>query len=74
MLCTGYRFCFPFLDPKDALINLSYNDRYFGPLYKRMFSLNEPDMIFTGIHNGLYGHMFNERVCIAAREYIKGNV
>ena len=48
---TGYNFCFPFLDKEDKIIEFDEGgDRglYFGPLYKKMFSINHPNLIFVG--------------------------
>jgi hypothetical protein len=62
VLCTGYKFSFPFLNPKDGIIGLSHRDKYWGPLYKRMFAINEPDLIFIGNHDtGFYLNIILER-------------
>jgi len=48
IFCTGYQYKFPFLKD-DSIIKIEHNGQYFGPLYKRIFSINEPTLIFIGL-------------------------
>lgn len=46
ILCTGYRYFFPFLD-KDCGIQVT--DNHVSPLYKHVFNIVHPSMSFMGI-------------------------
>lgn len=52
LLGTGYQFNLPFLDfEKDKLVDFDINPirkRFFGPVYKRMICIREPDIFFVG--------------------------
>ena len=59
---TGYRFNYPFLinGDSDNLINYMPEDpdhRSIEPLYKRMWCINEPCLIFAGLYEYRY-HMY----------------
>lgn len=45
LLCTGYRYEFPFLDSK--LINV--NDNLVAPLYRQILSVSHPTLAFIGL-------------------------
>lgn len=47
LFCTGYKFKFPFLDKAD-LISYDADNRYYGPLYQKIFSINDPTLMFAG--------------------------
>lgn len=53
LYATGYKYSYPFLEKNSHIDNLIefYNERKgsFGPLYKRLFSLREPNLIFIGV-------------------------
>ncbi|EAR90070.1 flavin-binding monooxygenase-like protein (macronuclear) [Tetrahymena thermophila SB210] len=75
MFATGYQYCFPFLEnSNDNLIEfMEENDRKncFGPLYKRLFSVREPNLIFLGMtfNTATIQQMF-ERQAICAQRFI----
>ncbi|CAH1395215.1 unnamed protein product [Nezara viridula] len=46
LYCTGYKYSFPFLDESCGI--KVYNN-YVSPLYKQVFSITHPTMIFIGI-------------------------
>jgi len=52
LLGTGYQFSLPFLDfEKDKLVDFDLNPlrkRFFGPVYKRLVCIREPDLFFVG--------------------------
>lgn len=47
-MATGYEFSFPFLDNQNLIHYLPECEtkQAFGPLYLRMFCINEPNLIF----------------------------
>ncbi|XP_060591474.1 uncharacterized protein LOC132746370 [Ruditapes philippinarum] len=46
MLCTGYRYSFPFLDD---VCNINIEDERVTPLYKHIISANYPSLAFIGV-------------------------
>jgi len=51
---TGYRVGLPFLTKNDDHIiefDESEPNKYFGPLYKRIFAINEPRLMFIGFNS-----------------------
>ncbi|XP_014236219.1 flavin-containing monooxygenase FMO GS-OX-like 4 [Trichogramma pretiosum] len=46
MLCTGYKFSYPFLDDN---CGISVDDNYVSPLYKHLINITRPTMCFIGI-------------------------
>lgn len=75
---TGYKFCFPFFDPDDDIIKFeSGTDRgmYFGPLYKRMFAINQPNIMFVGlIERAAALYITFERQAQLVKQYIIGEL
>ena len=73
---TGYKYCIPFIDPEDKIVEFSDStDRgfYFGPLYKRMFCINEPNLFFIGmVEKAPLIHPAYERQILLAKEKILG--
>ncbi|KAL4485422.1 hypothetical protein ABPG72_008290 [Tetrahymena utriculariae] len=75
MFATGYQYCFPFLEnTNDNLIEfVKENERKncFGPLYKRMFCVREPNLIFLGMtFNTMTIQQMFERQVICAQRFI----
>ena len=74
---TGYHYSFPFLNEEDGIIEYDKEEpgAYFGPLYKRIFAIKEPDLLFIGVVEkvpliqGTY-----ERQIMLAKQYIAGNI
>jgi len=68
----------PFIDPADKIIEFDEKkDRgfYFGPLYKRMFCINEPRIFFIGLVEKLpLIHPTYERQVLLAKEVIEGKL
>ncbi|XP_062593555.1 uncharacterized protein LOC134255032 [Saccostrea cucullata] len=57
IFCTGYQYAFPFL--KDDIITMK--DRRIQPIYKHMFHIEYPNLIFIGIARMfLYFPIFHE--------------
>jgi len=55
MCCTGYEIKFPFFEEKDNIIeytNLRKNS--FGPLYKKIFLINDPNLYLPGAFLGAF--------------------
>ena len=76
---TGYKYSIPFIDPKDKIIEFESegenNGFYFGPLYKRMFSINEPNIFFIGLVEKLpLIHPTYERQVLLVKEFIEGKI
>ncbi|KAL4438317.1 hypothetical protein ABPG74_009740 [Tetrahymena malaccensis] len=75
LFATGYQYCFPFIEnSRDNLIEfVKENERKncFGPLYKRMFCVREPNLIFLGMtfNTATIQQMF-ERQAICAQRFI----
>ena len=76
VFATGYRFSFPFLENSgDNLITMELNGKYFGPLYSRMFSTNEANLIFIGQNDfSFYIQLILERECIIVKKYLEGKI
>lgn len=75
---TGYLYSMPFLENTgDEIVKFDPETQgtYFGPLYKRMFAINEPDLIFIGLVEKLpIIQATYERQALLARRYIEGYV
>ncbi|EAR84950.2 flavin-binding monooxygenase-like protein (macronuclear) [Tetrahymena thermophila SB210] len=73
MFASGYQYCFPFLEnSNDNLIEfVKENERKncFGPLYKRLFCVREPNLIFLGMtfNTATIQQMFERQVICAQR-------
>ncbi|KAL4436046.1 hypothetical protein ABPG74_022281 [Tetrahymena malaccensis] len=75
LYATGYQFSFPFLECNQHIDNIFefYNERKnsFGPLYKRMFAVREPNLIFLGCVSTVFQlQACLERQAIIAQRYI----
>ncbi|XP_014291635.1 senecionine N-oxygenase [Halyomorpha halys] len=46
LYCTGYKYNFPFLDEN---CGIQINNNYISPLYKQVFSITHPTMVFIGL-------------------------
>ena len=75
---TGYLFCFPFIDPDDKIIEFDKEGNrgeYFGPLYKKMFSINHPNLIFMGMIQRIATlYLTFERQAQLVKQYIIGEL
>ncbi|KAL4486004.1 hypothetical protein ABPG72_003938 [Tetrahymena utriculariae] len=75
LYATGYQYSFPFLEcnqQRDNIIEF-YNERKnsFGPLYRRMFAVREPSLIFLGCVSTVFQlQSCLERQAIVAQRYI----
>ncbi|KAL4447103.1 hypothetical protein ABPG74_013955 [Tetrahymena malaccensis] len=76
LLATGYQFCFHYLNKFNHIDNcIEYyeNCRSFGPLYNKIISINQPNLIFLGsIHGSSQQHY--ERQAIYSTHYILGKL
>ncbi|KAL4485423.1 hypothetical protein ABPG72_008291 [Tetrahymena utriculariae] len=75
LYATGYQYSFPFLENQiDNLIEfVPENERKnsCGPLYKRIFSVKEPNLIFLGLtYNTISIQQIFERQAIIAQRFI----
>ncbi|KAL4436042.1 hypothetical protein ABPG74_022277 [Tetrahymena malaccensis] len=75
LYATGYQYSYPFLEKNKNIDNLIefYNARKnsLGPLYRRMFAVNEPNLIFIGTVQTVYQlQACLERQAIIAARYI----
>ncbi|CAI2366805.1 unnamed protein product [Moneuplotes crassus] len=75
---TGYKYSFPFIDPDQKIVEFDSkgtNGSYFGPLYKKMFCINEPNIFFIGVvERILIIHSTYERQILLAKEVIQGKI
>ncbi|CAI2366978.1 unnamed protein product [Moneuplotes crassus] len=75
---TGYKYSFPFIDPDQKIVEFDSkrtNGCYFGPLYKKMFCINEPNLFFIGLVQYLpLMHSTFERQILLAKEVIQGKI
>lgn len=73
ILCTGYQMSYPFLK-EEGLVKLTHKNKYW-PLYKRIFCIDDPRLMFIGQHDtGFLEHFIRERQSITIREVIAGKV
>ncbi|KAL4486011.1 hypothetical protein ABPG72_003945 [Tetrahymena utriculariae] len=75
LYATGYQYSYPFLEKNNNIDNLIefYNQRKnsFGSLYRRMFAIKEPNLIFIGTVQTVYQfYACLERQAIIAARYI----
>jgi len=47
IFATGYTYKFPFFKD-DSLVRISDDGQIFRPLYKRVFCINDPSLMFFG--------------------------
>ena len=73
---TGYKFSYPFLDQNDNIIAFDEkidHGNYFGPLYRKMFAINNPNVIFIGlIERTVILILTLERQAQLAKQYVSG--
>ena len=78
MYWTGYQYWLPFFDPADKIIDFDTGkDRgyYFGPLYRKMISVNEPNIIFIGFIEKLLNIIPTlERQAQLASQHVEGKL
>ncbi|EAR99628.1 flavin-binding monooxygenase-like protein (macronuclear) [Tetrahymena thermophila SB210] len=79
LYATGYQYSFPFLECNSQIDNIIefYNERKnsFGPLYKRMFAVREPNLIFIGCVSTVFQlQSCLERQAIVAQRYIDNHI
>ena len=71
---TGYQYKFPFFSDS-SLIEVSEEGRYWGPLYKRIFSINDPTLIFAGnSDNNSYIQVVMEKQILVIKHFISGKL
>jgi len=76
---TGFKFTFPFFDfEKDNIISHNENEHrgaYFGPTYKKLIAIREPDVFFIGfIEQTTLVHILSELQVLAAKYIIEGKL
>jgi thioredoxin reductase len=76
--CSGYVNCFPFFNPQDKIIEFDTGtDRggYYGPLHKKMFCINNPNVVMLGsLERNFTNFTTFERQAMIAKQYIEGNL
>ena len=66
IFATGYKHKISFFK-NDELISFEKDDKYFGPLFRRTLSINEPRLCFVGTIDGSFLTIFMlERQAIVA--------
>ena len=75
---TGYKYSMPFFKKDDEIVTFEGDlDRglYFGPLFKRMFSINQPNIFFIGLtEKAPLLQPTYERQVMLAKEVITGKI
>jgi hypothetical protein len=76
--CTGYYVCYPFFDPADKIIEFDTGTTkgdYYGPLYKKIFCINQPHVIIQGtLEKSTSVFTTLERQVMITKQYIEGNL
>ena len=49
ILCTGYQYSYPFLTNESG-IQIEEGGKHVTPLYKHMFNISHPSMVFIGLN------------------------
>ena len=74
LFATGYKYCFPFFDLNDKIIEFDDNidnGNYFGPLYRKMFLIDNPNLMFIGlIERTTLLFLSFERQALLAKQFI----
>ena len=72
--CTGYKFSFPFIQDEN-LLQFEEEQRYFGPLFHRIFNINDPTLMFAGQgDNNAIIQVVMEKQIIVAKYFIEGKI
>ncbi|KAL4486003.1 hypothetical protein ABPG72_003937 [Tetrahymena utriculariae] len=79
LYATGYQYSYPFLEKNSHIDNIIefYNERKnsFGPLYRRIFAVREPNLIFLGTVQTVFQlQSCLERQAIVASRFIDNKV
>jgi len=75
----GYKYKFPFLDNSpDRLVDVSQDEnegKFWGPVYKKIFCVNEPNLIFIGnLDNTAIGQAIMEKQAIVVKNFVQGTM
>ena len=70
VLCTGYRHNFPYIE--DALRLQTKNDLYPPNLYRGVFWLDNPKMMYLGMQDRYYTFTLFDLEAFAARDFVLG--
>jgi trimethylamine monooxygenase len=70
VLCTGYRHSFPFID--DALRLRTANELYPPNLYRGVFWLDDPRMMYLGMQDQYYTFSLFDVEAFTARDFVLG--
>jgi len=70
VLCTGYRHSFPFID--DALRLRTANELYPPNLYRGVFWLNNPKLMYLGMQDQYYTFSLFDVEAFTARDFVLG--
>ena len=74
VLWTGYKYSFPFLHDS-SLIEVSENGRYWGPLFHKIFCINDPTLMFAGnSDNNSFIQVVMEKQIIVIKHFIEGRI
>lgn len=72
VLCTGYQHCFPFIE--DSLRLRTANVLYTPDLYKGVFWLDNPKMMYLGMQDQYYTFTLFDAQAWYARDYVLGRL
>lgn len=72
VLCTGYRHSFPFIE--ESLRLRTQNELYPPNLYRGVFWLDNPKMMYLGMQDQYYTFSFFDVQAFNARDYILGKM
>ena len=72
VLCTGYRHSFPFIH--DALRLRTKNDLYPPNLYRGVFWLDNPKMMYLGMQDQFYTFTLFDVEAFTARDFVVGRL
>lgn len=72
VLCTGYQHSFPFVD--DCLRLRATNDLYTPSLYKGVFWVDNPKMMYLGMQDQYYTFTLFDAEAWYARDYVLGRL
>ena len=72
VLCTGYRHSFPFIE--DELRLRTANELYPPDLYRGVFWLDDPNLMYLGMQDQYYTFTLFDAEAFNARDYILGRL
>jgi len=72
---TGYSYSFPFFKEEDGLVKVTCRNKYIDSLYKRIWCVSEPDLMFVGTHDETVLLMsIIEKQAMAVKYFVQGKI